>query len=414
MKRSCFIAASLTLFLLLMVACERQLSDNRTSTMLPTSVATKAEKSVTPAPSLELLWGSSVVASDDWIDTALIDDGILYYSTGRFVTGQQHIGAFDLQSRQTRWTVSMTTDLPVMVENGYVLLIDKTTATLAALRSLNGSLAWRVSLPELQSYEATTGSGFTFVGSGDQVVAVDATTGEIGWEYILPQGFQVDSFKAQRVKDRREYSALTHDGKTLYVRAVRPSTEDRLWDCLLLALNAQNGKKSWTFPFVIEKPLGDEPSIATQPTFGDTGLLIFTWGGSGYFLGRTTGQLIWEKTDFGWSMGINPHIWNDRAIIEQYEGLTSLDIQGGQMQWSREIQGYVVSPLWIDDGMVFFTYGIEPASLAAIDLQTGDVVGEQTLSSLKPQDEQSVTALAGDSHTLYLVLARNVYAFSMP
>jgi len=101
-------------------------------------------------------------------------------------------------------------------------------------------------------------------------------------------------------------------------------SNSRLLDCLLLALNVQNGEELWAFPFVIEMPRGDEPSIATQPAFGDMGLLVFTWGGRGYFLDKVTGQVIWEKTISPWAMGITPHILGNRAIIEQYQELISI------------------------------------------------------------------------------------------
>lgn len=405
MRKSPFIVPFVLSLVLFTVACRRQLPADLTPVPLPTL-----------RPPLELLWSSPVVAPDNWIGTALIDGGMLYYSTSssRFTTGRQYAGAFDLQSRRSRWVIPTTVDLPVMVEKGHVLLVDETTATLTALRSLDGSRVWHVSLPAFRHYGATTGSGLAFVGSGDEVVAIDAATGHLAWRYSLPQGFQVDTFfKIDHIKFRREYSPLAHDKGVLYVRAVSEEIEGgKPLDCLLLALNVQDGEELWAFPFVIEMPLGDAPFVATQPALSDTGLLLLTWGGTGYFLDKATGRVIWKKADLVSPMRVNPRIWSRQAIIEQVRNLTSLDTQNGQVQWSREI--VLIVALWISDGTVFLVHHIEPTLLTAIDLQTGDVIAERSLSPLESEGKLPVFALAGDSHTLYLVLGRNVYAFSMP
>ena len=409
-KSHCVVAMFALLLIPLIGSCKSQLSDHP----MPTIAATEIEPSVVSEPSLELLWGSQVVGANDWIDTALVDDGILYYSTTKPMTGEQYVGAFDLQTRQSRWSVTANADLPVMIVNEYVLLIDETDSSLTALRNSDGLRTWHVPLPVSKPYEAATSQEFAFVGGGNEVVAMDSATGAFVWKYSLPQGFEVDPFKVQRVKDRREYSALTFAGKTLYVRAVRRSSiSSGSLDCLLLALNVQNGRELWAFPFVIEMPRGDEPSIATQPAVGDTGLLVFTWGGTGYFLDKTTGQAIWEKTVSAWAMGIAPHIWGSYTIVEQHQKLVSIDTQSGQVQWSNEIY-LIASPLWIGEGIGFLVYSIDPALLTAIDLQTGDIIAERSLSSLVSQDERAISTLAGDSRTLYIVVARNVYAFSMP
>lgn len=410
-KSHCVVAMFALLLIPLIGSCKSQLSDHP----MPTIAATETEPSVVSEPSLELLWGSQVVGANDWIDTALVDDEILYYSTAKSMTGEQYVGAFDLQSRQSRWSVAANADLPVMIVNEYVLLIDETDSSLTALRNSDGLRTWHVPLPVSKPYEAATSQEFAFVGGGNEVVAIDSATGAFVWKYSLPQGFEVDPFKVQRVKDRREYSALTFAGETLYVRAVRRSSisSGGSLDCLLLALDVENGRELWAFPFEIEMPQGDEPSIATQPAFGDTGLLIFTWGGTGYFLDKTTGQAIWEKTVSAWAMGIAPHIWGGYAIVEQHQKLVSIDTQSGQVQWSNEIY-LIASPLWIGEGIGFLVYGIDPALLAAIDLQTGDIIAERPLSSFVSQDERAISTLAGDSRTLYIVVARNIYAFSMP
>ena len=152
---------------------------------------------------------------------------------------------------------------------------------------------------------------------------------------------------------------------------------------------------------------------SAQPRLGHTGwfysspaiahgrVFIGSTDGKVYSYGARSGKLRWSYTTGGYVYA-SPSVWRDRVLIGSLDGVFyAFDAATGNVRWRFRANGKISGSASVVNGIVYFstlanrTYGL--------DARTGRAVW------IYPDGEY--TPVVADSHRLYVVGYRRVYAF---
>lgn len=235
------------------------------------------------------------------------------------------------------------------------------------LNAVDGSLIWTYD-PNLGSGEGfysapTISDGIVYVGVSYNLLALNATTGELVWSYSL--GRRV--FSSPAVAGNRVYVTYGLDG-----------------DDSLLCLNASNGELIWRF----EYPDSDlsitfgTPSLANGRVFlegsGVTKSTPHYVRSKVYCLNATNGELLWDYTPLGEVdyYRFSPALAYGKIYIASGGQLVCLDQSSGTPIWSSPQIGITYSPA-VADGKIYI--GSKNA-IYCFDAITGAEIWKYTIS----------------------------------
>ena len=229
---------------------------------------------------------------------------------------------------------------------------------LRALDARDGHLVWRYGMgPDLPGRKGdylgwdywvsspTVAGETVYIGGGDgKLHAVDLKTGQARWTFAT----------AQRVR-----SSPAVAGGRVYVGS---------FDGHVYAVDAETGKECWKFD--------TGQGIQSSPAVVDGTVFIGSRSAAVYALDALTGAMKWRKPhpNGSWVLG-SPAVTKGKVIVgssdEQF--VHALDARTGEELWRLPVRFRVLgSPVVVDD-LIYF--GTEGASVYAIDLETGWVVG---------------------------------------
>jgi len=181
-------------------------------------------------------------------------------------------------------------------------------------------------------------NGKVFFITENQLVALDAQTGEVLWEYIFEQGKKAPSHMFQK-------NVVIHDG-TVYVGA--PS-----W---MYSLDGETGNLLWKYKTNTQyTPL----ALAGDNLIALTGGVIC--------LHKETGEILWEITDDTW----NEKFYSDTILLEglkegdSYHAL--IDAKTGKTIW-KEPLFEIKSPVY-HDGVLYFSR-ITDGTFVSVEVET--------------------------------------------
>ena len=194
-----------------------------------------------------------------------------------------------------------------------------------------------------------------YVGTSDNhVVALDASSGELIWDYETDH-----SIWAQ---------PLSSDG-VLYAASL---------DNFVYALDAATGDLIW------QKELNG--SIAGNMVLDDGVLYVPSFDRAVHALDPETGDELWQAAATNWVWGA-PALNNDFIYYADLDGnVFAASREDGEIAWQKEVPGVIQSAPLYADGRVFVTAGdvggdadAPTGRIVAFDAETGDELWQQSI-----------------------------------
>jgi outer membrane protein assembly factor BamB len=161
-------------------------------------------------------------------------------------------------------------------------------------------------------------NGFVYVAGGDNVYALDASTGTLMWNYTA-----------------RIPSTPTENNGVVYFGSDN--------ECVY-TLNATTGRLIWNYN---STGLQDSPNVLSGPTYGDTAIssptildgVVYVCSGDGnvFALNATTGTLLWDYLAVGGSSSpavSNGIIYFSSMVEGSYGKVYALDAATGKLLWN--------------------------------------------------------------------------------
>ena len=171
------------------------------------------------------------------------------------------------------------------------------------------------------------------------------------------------------------------------------------WHGHVYALDVRTGKQVWRAS--AQPRLGHTGWFYSSPAIAHGRVFIGSTDGKVYSYGARSGKLRWSYTTGGYVYA-SPAVWRDRVLVGSLDGVFyAFDAATGAVRWRFRANGGISGSASIVDGVVYFstlahrTYGLEA--------RTGRAVW------IYPDGEY--TPVVADSHRLYVVGYRRVYAF---
>jgi outer membrane protein assembly factor BamB len=220
---------------------------------------------------------------------------------------------------------------------------------------------WRVELAPSYSGPIISESAVFVTGTADKktevVIALDRESGKELWRTEWPGAIAVPLFAASNGSWIRATPAL--DGDSLFVAGMRD---------VLVSLNAKTGKEQWRVDFVKEfnSPLPAFGFVSSPLVDGDS--LYVQAGASFVKLDKGTGKVIWRvlKDDRGmmgsaFSSPILATLAGYRQLIVQTrETLAGVDPETGDVLWEQEVPSVrgmnILTPVVVGDAIFTSSY----------------------------------------------------------
>ncbi len=173
-------------------------------------------------------------------------------------------------------------------------------------------LAWSRSLGSVfdAQFSPVVYGGILYINAPDKVIALDATNGDLIWEYTAELHENVNAL----TRDRTRGSVLLYEGKAIHALA----------DGRVVGLDAKTGKELWITQ-VGNIALGE--GLNSGPIFADGKLII---GPSGADIGGSPGRVIAMDTESGeilWTFNTVPQ--PGEAGFETWEPASAAEWGGG-------------------------------------------------------------------------------------
>ncbi|MEM3577485.1 MAG: PQQ-binding-like beta-propeller repeat protein [Candidatus Bathyarchaeia archaeon] len=288
---------------------------------------------------------------------------------------------------QTLWAYNATYDIwgpsPSVVD-GVLYIGLGFGPSVIALNATTGELIWNYTGLTWISSSPAVAYGMIYFGSFDKnVYALNATTGDKIWNYTTG-GFMAASSPA--VADGVVYIG---GGYGNGVFALNATTGDKLWnyttqgnvhsspavangvvyvgsyDDNVYALNATTGEKIWNYT------TGND--VYSSPTVVDGVVYIGSNDFNVYALNATTGEKIWNYTT-GFSVVSSPAVVNGVVYVGSWDGnIYALNATTGALIWSYTTGGAISSsPAISSNGIVYIGSGDNKTY--ALNAQTGDLI----------------------------------------
>ena len=240
----------------------------------------------------------------------------------------------------------------------------------------SGAVRWRFRLGPCESSPLVVG-GLVYAGDWHgHVYALNARSGEPRWVFSAEGA----------VKGSPSYA----HGK-IYIGS---------YDGHVYALDARTGKQIWRAS--AQQRLGHTGWFYSSPAIAHGRVFVGSTDGKVYSYGAHTGRLRWSYTT-GSYVYASPAVWRNLVLIGSLDGVFyAFDAATGDVRWRFRANGKISGSASVVDGIVYFstlanrTYGLEA--------RTGRAVW------IYPDGEY--TPVVADSHRLYVVGYRRVYAFT--
>jgi outer membrane protein assembly factor BamB len=247
---------------------------------------------------------------------------------------------------------------------------------IVAYAQRTGAVRWRFRLGPCESSPLVV-DGLVYAGDWHgHVYALSARTGKRRWV------FRADG----AVKSSPSYA----DGK-IYIGT---------YGSHVYALDAHTGKLVWRAS--AQQRLGHSGWFYSSPAIAHGRVFIGSTDGKVYSFGARSGKLRWSYTT-GRYVYASPAVWRNLVLIGSLDGVFyAFDAATGDVRWRFRANGKISGSASVVDGIVYFstlsnrTYGL--------NARTGHAVW------LYPDGEY--TPVVADSHRLYVVGYRRVYAFT--
>ncbi len=282
------------------------------------------------------------------------------WPTYGFDDARQHIAPYDHRPPFRRlWKIDAHDSLEFPPSVGYDrVYLAQQKGLFFALDAKTGKVDWRKSLGRCAASSPTIGEGVVYqsymhrvectqdqAGADGFLVAWDADTGRERWR-----------FESQPI----ESSPLLKNGR-LYVGT---------WDHRVYALNAQTGKRIWSFQA--------DDQVNTSAAYWRGRIFIASDGGTIYALSARTGRMLWSaqsQSKFGsrefWYA--TPTIAYGRVYIGNTDGTMYVyGAKSGRLLWARPLGTYIYGAAAVAEKRVFV--GTYDGKFYALDAATGDTI----------------------------------------
>ena len=359
-----------------------------------------------------LVWSYTI--EDGQISSAYIEEKLAYLVI-RMDGMPARVEAFDLADQQVRWVAFETTNVPLLLGDGKLFLLDRDEGVLSAISAEDGVAIWRIPLPARgYEYEIAFGDGLLFFGVGDSIYAIDATDGHVLWQRAMPLSFRINQAWLGTSAVYRDYDALSYHDGVLYVR-LWEAIEDRAREGLLLTMDALDGRERWRFAFDVPAPQESPPCmVASRPAFEDGYLFFGDWMGRIYLMDEDTGKVIWQgQSEFPIA---RPLLQDKRVYLPTRSNLSCLNSETGEQLWSMSLSGLRIgSPIRaMGDAVIFIAdyWGERRTDLIVVNARTGELINKLEIP-LVEECGGCVTALAVEYGRLYVTWIRTIVAIDL-
>ena len=192
----------------------------------------------------------------------------------------------------------------------------------------------------------------------ERVTALDRTTGQIQWTQEWAGSMDVPFFAKSRGDWIRSTPACV--GDTLFVAGMRD---------VLVALDVASGEPRWRVDFVkqLGSPLPSFGFVCSPLVDGDD---VYVQAGGGVVkLNRNTGEVIWRTLDDGGGMmgsAFSSPVLADvggvrQLVVQTRESLAGIELETGKVLWSQEVPAFrgmnILTPTVTDEGIFTSSYG---------------------------------------------------------
>jgi len=359
-----------------------------------------------------LVW--SYIIEDGRINSAYIEEGLAYLEI-RVDGMSARVEAFDLADQQVQWVASEATNVPLLVGDGKLFLLNRDKGILSAISAEGGVAIWRIPLPaQGYEYELTFGDSILFFGVGDSIYAIDAADGRVLWQRATPLGFRINQAWLGTSTVYRDYDALSYHDGMLYIR-LWEATRDRAREGLLLAMNALDGQEKWRLAFDVPAPQESPPWIvASRPTFDGRHLFFGDWIGRIYLMDKDTGEVVWQgQSEF---LIAQPLLQDKRVYLPTRDSLLCLNSETGERLWSMPLPGLRIgSPIRATEDAVLFIadyWGERRTELMVVDVRTGELMDRLQISVVD-ECRGCVTSFEVDSGMVYATWGQTILAIDL-
>lgn len=288
---------------------------------------------------------------------------------------------------QTLWTFDTIYDIwgpsPAVVD-GVLYISGGFGPWLYAINATTGELVWNFTRATWISSSPAVAYGMVYFGGFDtNVTALNATTGEVVWNYTTG-GYLAASSPA--VADGIVYIGGGY-GKGVF--ALNATTGDKIWnyttegevhsspavadgivyigsyDDNVYAFNATTGEKIWNYT--------TKSDVYSSPAVANGVVYIGSNDKNVYALNATTGEKIWNYTT-GFSVVSSPAVANGVVYVGSWDGnIYALNATTGTQIWNFTTGGAVSScPAISSNGIVYI--GAGDNKTYALNAQTGELV----------------------------------------
>lgn len=358
-----------------------------------------------------LAWSYTV--EDGQINSAYIGEGVAYLEI-RMVGMPARVEAFDLADQRGRWTAFETTNVPLLLGDEKLFLLDRAEGILSAISAEDGVVIWRIPLPaQGYEYEVTFGDGLLFFGVGDVIYAIDVTDGHVLWQRTMPLSFRINqAWLGTSVY--RDYDALSYHDGVLYIRLWK-AIEDQEREGLLLAMDTLDGQERWRFAFDVPALQESAPwMVASQPAFEGKRLFFGDWMGRIYLMDKDTGEIIWQdQSEFPIA---RPLLQDKRIYLPTPSSLLCLNSETGERLWSMSLSELRNrSPIRAVEDVILFVadyWGERRMDLIVVNARTGEVIDKLEIP-LVDKCIGCVTALEVEAGRLYMTQQRTIIAIDL-
>ncbi|MEU9958377.1 PQQ-binding-like beta-propeller repeat protein [Streptomyces sp. NPDC050982] len=274
-----------------------------------------------------------------------VADGVVHVSSG------PELYALDAATGQQRWSFATGHDrirplAPVVADSVVHFGSDDAKGVVYALDALTGRQLWKADTGAPVSSRAAVADGVVYIGNGNGLRALDATTGEQQWELT---GGEVLGCPA--VADGVVYAHVggERDNKGLH------------------AVDAATGERRWRFT------TGREWNEASVPAMSG-GTVFLSSGSSLYAVDAHDGRRKWEWRT-GHYVTASPAVADGLVHCGSWDNHHyAVDAATGEPRWRFAADGAVASSAAVADGLVHF--GSWDHHLYTVDAATGALRGK--------------------------------------